>query len=247
MRNVDTTLKVLEEVAMRQPVGVSELARALGLPKTTVQRALTTLAAADWIAPSEQGRSAWVLTIRPLTVGGSAMHPQARLRSAAVPVMEELRRATDETVHLNLYYRTTTVLIERLDGLLPVKVFNAFGATLTLHPTAAGRMLLAYLSEAELDAYFAGPFPADYPCPPEHAASLRAAAVDNRRRGFSLTLGGVFTGVNAVAAPIFGRDERPIAAVSVSAPAERMSQAMCESRGPAVAEAARRISLGLRI
>ncbi|MEV1178630.1 helix-turn-helix domain-containing protein, partial [Nonomuraea sp. NPDC049784] len=43
MQNVLNALRVLEEVAIRQPAGVGELARVLGLPKSTVQRSLRTL------------------------------------------------------------------------------------------------------------------------------------------------------------------------------------------------------------
>jgi hypothetical protein len=43
MSSVHTTLRVLEEVAHRQPIAVSELSRAMDLPKTTVQRCLISL------------------------------------------------------------------------------------------------------------------------------------------------------------------------------------------------------------
>lgn len=246
MRNVELTLQILEEVALRQPVGVSELARTLELPKTTVQRALMTLAKSGWIVATEEARPSWAITLRALTVGAQAVSAQGRLRSVAIPVMEELRRATQETVHLNLYYRDKTVLIERLDGILPVRRFNPFGTTITLHPTAAGRILLSYLTDAELDIYFEGSFPSDHPCDAQHATWLREEGRRNRERGFSITLGGAFSEVHAVAAPIFHHGPRPIAAVSVSAPADRMPLALCEERGLLIAEAARRISLGLR-
>ena len=93
MRNVELTLQLLEEVALRQPVGVSELARVLQLPKTTVHRALKTLANSGWIAATEEARPSWAITLRVLTVGAHAVSAQARLRSVAIPVMEELRRA----------------------------------------------------------------------------------------------------------------------------------------------------------
>ncbi|MDX6434302.1 MAG: IclR family transcriptional regulator, acetate operon repressor, partial [Streptosporangiaceae bacterium] len=52
MQNVLNTLRVLEEVAARQPVGVAELARATDIPKSSVQRALRTLQTAGWIRPA---------------------------------------------------------------------------------------------------------------------------------------------------------------------------------------------------
>lgn len=49
MRSVRTTFRILEAVAEHQPIGLSELARRLGLPKSTVQRSLATLAELGWI------------------------------------------------------------------------------------------------------------------------------------------------------------------------------------------------------
>ena len=54
-----TALRVLEEVAARQPVGVSDLSRALDLPKTPVPRAVTTLAGAGWWRTTGPGPAAW--------------------------------------------------------------------------------------------------------------------------------------------------------------------------------------------
>lgn len=247
MRNVELSLKIVEEVALRQPIGVSELARVLDLPKTTTQRALLTLGKAGWLEIGEDGRALWSLSLRVLTLGGLAVNAVGRLRAVAIPVMEDLRRSTEETVHLNVYYKQKTVLLERLDGLRPVRVFNAFGASVTLHPTAAGRMLLACMPEADREAYFAGPFPDDRPLTSEGAEVLRRDLPEFLRQGFSLTLGGVSPDVHAVAAPIFGRGVLPVAAISVSAPSDRMPGDRCVALGPVVADAARRISLGLKL
>src|ERR1700731_2307057 len=90
----------MEEMAAHQPVGVSELARLLDLSKTTVHRSLMTLRDAGWIQPADHGRALWSLSVRALVVGGRAVDSHSGLRSIAVPVMEELRRATEETIHL---------------------------------------------------------------------------------------------------------------------------------------------------
>ena len=49
LRSGSRVLAVLEAVAFQQPVGLSELVRALGLEKSGVHRALTTLATEGWI------------------------------------------------------------------------------------------------------------------------------------------------------------------------------------------------------
>src|SRR5258707_2236 len=127
MKSVRVAIAVLETVAFHQPVGVSDVARRLGLSKTTAQRALTTLHAAGWIEPAEEVRTAWALAIRALVVGGLATDARRGLRSIAVPVMDDLRRTTEETIHLFVRNDDQVVLVERLDGIKPVKVFNPLG------------------------------------------------------------------------------------------------------------------------
>jgi DNA-binding IclR family transcriptional regulator len=67
-----------------------------------------------------------------------------------------------------------------------------------------------------------------------------------RRRGFALNLGSNQPDVHAVAAAIIDIDGQPVAAVTVSAPPERLPEKVCERIGPLVVDAARRISVGLR-
>ncbi len=57
MNSVLSTLRVFEEVAVRQPVGVSDLARATRIPKSSVQRALVTLQQAGCCGWSTRSRS----------------------------------------------------------------------------------------------------------------------------------------------------------------------------------------------
>lgn len=69
IQSVLNAFAVLETVAERQPVGLSETARLTGLPKTTVLRCLATLHETGWLLPSTDGRSEWSLTNRSLLIG----------------------------------------------------------------------------------------------------------------------------------------------------------------------------------
>ena len=247
MRSVRVALQVLEDVACHQPVGVSETARRLGLSKTTTQRALTTLYAADWIEPAEEARTAWVLAIRALIVGGHAVDARRSLRSIAVPVMEELRRSTEETIHLFLRSEDKVVLIERLDGIRPVRVFNPLGGYALLHRTSSGQAVMAHLPQAELDTYLARPMTTGRTRTPVDPKALRDELHLVRERGFGINLAQNQPDVSAVGAPIFDAEEHPIAAITISAPSERLPEATCHVLGPVVSDAARRITMGMRL
>jgi IclR family transcriptional regulator, acetate operon repressor len=142
VRNVLNTLRVLEEVAARQPIGVGELARVLDLPKSSVQRALVTLNTAGWIRQASGEVTRWVMTTKALAVGGRASGDLG-LRDAAVPIMEDLRRRTEETIHLTVPQERSVVLIERLETSKPVRISMSLGHALPLHASANGKAVLA--------------------------------------------------------------------------------------------------------
>lgn len=244
-RSVLVALQVMEEIATHQPIGVSDLARLLGLSKTTAHRALLTLAEAGWIEASGDRRALWSLSVRALTVGGRAVDSQRGLRGVAVPVMEDLRRTTQETIHLLVRERTHVVLIERLDGIKAVRVFNPVGGRASIFRTSAGKAILAALPPAELGPYVEI-LRGRAELGAQDADEFLAELDEVRRRGYALNLGSNQPDVHAVASAILDVDARPLAAVTVSAPPERLAEPVCVKIGPLVVDAARRISVGLR-
>ncbi|MFI4975252.1 MAG: IclR family transcriptional regulator [Caulobacterales bacterium] len=247
MSSVRVALRVLEDVAFHQPVGVSEVARRLGLSKTTTQRALAILHDADWIEPAEEARTAWALSIRALVVGGHAVDSRRGLRSIAVPVMEELRRRTEETVHLFVRSHDRVVLVERLDGIKPVRVFNPLGGYALLHRTSSGKAVMAHLKPDELAAYLARPMTTGSTHAPIDPDDLRRELDMVRAWGFAVNLAQNQPDVSAVGAPIFDEQDNAIGAITISAPPERLVEAACMDLGPVVSDAARRITLGMRL
>ena len=247
MRAVQIALRVLDTVSRRQPVGVSELARELQLSKTTVQRSLLSLSQAGWIEPAHEQKTAWTLSVRALVVGGRAIDSRRGLRSIAIPIMETLRRATEETIHLFVRDGDWVVLIERLDGIKPVRMFNPVGGFAWMHRTSSGKSILANLPQAECDQYLARPLTTGQP----RAALDVTAFLDElaliRERGFAINLSANQPDVSAVSAAIFDANRQPIGAISISGPSDRISESLCIERGPLVSDAARQATMGMRL
>ena len=245
MRPVRLALQIIEEIGSHQPIGTSELARRLDLSKTTVHRSLMSLREAGWIEQSDESRKSWMLSIRALVVGGRSVDSRGSLRRVSIPVMEDLRRSTGETIHLLVHYRSYVVLIERLDGIKPVRVFNPFGGRAALHRTSSGMAILAHLTRQEQNAYFSELRSAERKRSATGVTELRDELGPIVQRGFAVNLGQNLPNVNAVGAAIFDSRSVPIAAITVSAPSERMTSVKCVTYGPLVSDAARRISLGM--
>jgi IclR family acetate operon transcriptional repressor len=235
MQNVINALRVLEEVAVRQPVGVGELARGLGLPKSTVQRSLRTLHEAGWIRPAGGGVTRWQVTSKALQVGRRA---ELGLRDVALPVMEELRQRTGETIHLMVPEGDAVVLIERLETDKPLRIVLPLGIRLPLHASANGKAVLAHLDRPidELPAY-TGTTITD----PE---LLRAELAEVRARGYADNRGEWRSDIAAVASAVLGPDG-PVASLSISTPASRMPDDRRPEYGKLVTQAARTLTESL--
>lgn len=142
VRSLNRGLRVLELIGDMQPAGVSDIARALGEPKSSIQRVLQTLERAGWVARSNGLDPGWVLTQRVARLGGQ-VGGDLNLRNVALPVMERLRRQTNETIHLALAEPPSMLLIERLESTHPVRYVEALGGLAPMALTATGRASLS--------------------------------------------------------------------------------------------------------
>lgn len=239
MQSVRNALRVLEEVSMLQPVGVSELARRLGLPKSTVQRSLTTLHAAGWLAAHGRGTTGtWALGAKPALVGQRS--ESNRLRLAAEPIMQGLRVKTEETIHLMVPEGDQIVLIERMDGSLPVRTFQTLGARTPIVASGNGKAMLAYLPEARVDAILAKGLTRYTPNTITDLEELRAELVRIRQRGYATNRGEYDPDVSSVAAAIQSTGVL-LGSISISVPTHRLDDTAVAELGPVVARAAAEI------
>jgi IclR family acetate operon transcriptional repressor len=245
MRPVQIALQIVTILSRIQPAGVSEIAREIDLPKSTVQRALKTLAEAEWIEPAARDRAIWSLSVKAGLAVGGAHFATRKLRMTAFPVMEELRQRTRESVYLAIRDGHEIGLIERLDSLAPVLHAWPLWRGGPMHSTSLGRAILAGLPSDELEDYLVQPLRVVGSQKAVTVADLRAEVEETRRRGFATSLGDNLPDENAVGACIRDSHGRPFASISISGPASRMSRTECLSVGELVADAARRIGQGL--
>lgn len=242
--SVVTAFRVLEAVALMQPVGLSELAREVELPKSTTQRTLLTLGEIGWLRSSSDSPTRWSLTYRALRLS-RAVDARSGLREAALPVMNELQLATTETIHLTAPDEDELVLIERLDTPHRLRAFLPLGERIPLHAAATGLAFLAACDDARVEAYLARGLVAQTPETLTDPDEVRRVIEEVRERGWSINPGGLSTGITAVGAAIRDRSGEPLGAVSASGPSIRMVPERYDDLGAQVAEAAARIGAAL--
>ena len=136
MRNA---LRVFEEVAARQPAGLSELARRLDLPKATVQRALTTLEASGWLRHDISQPGLWVVTAR-FSVLADTSPAVIAARDASRPFLRDLRWDLDGSPGFFVLDGDRMVLLAGPEE-TTLRTLEAEAGPLPVHVSAAGRAI----------------------------------------------------------------------------------------------------------
>ncbi|MFJ4918928.1 IclR family transcriptional regulator [Streptomyces sp. NPDC088725] len=200
-----------------------DVVRRLGLPRTTVHELLTTLAARSYLAqvPEQPGR--YRLGVRSYQLG-SRYAERLDLAAEGQQVARDVAETCDETVHVAVLEGTDVIYIAKVDSTHAVRMVSAAGRRLPAHCTSVGKMLLASLTETELEARFEGhEFIAMTPNSVTDPAVLRAELAGIRERGIAVEHRESNPDVSCVAAPVHDSAGRVVAALSISVPMIRWS------------------------
>ena len=245
VQSVRRALRMLDELALSGDLGVTELASRLGVHKATASRLLATLADGGVVRrdpETERYRLGYGL----LHLAGSISSGLDLVREAR-PSLEQLAGATGEAVNLAVLDEDSVVHIDQIAGTSTVVSVSWIGRRLPLHCTANGKVLLAFLDEAERERLLKPQLEAHTPNTIIDLKRLRRELRSVVSRGWARATGELEEGLNAVAAPVRGADGRVVAAVSVSGPEFRMRPSHLNRMSRPTVKAAESISrrLGL--
>lgn len=221
-------LAVLEEIARRQPVGVSALARLLNDDKTAIQRALATLAEHGWIRPEPGRRQVkWELTAHIHAIARLG-HESSSVAKRIRPVLQRLRDEFNETMLLTVPSASELVLVDVVESNQMLKYVPPVGLIVPLE-SAAGQAMLARMSGKTLQAMLG-----DTPGP-----ELLGRLAATRRDGYAVHR---FEDHASVAAAVLEANGDPGAAIVLSGPLERIRPERYPLIGQRIAEAAAGLS-----
>lgn len=214
VKSVLAALDVLERFASDDELGVSDIARRLGVAKSTAHRLLTSLRSRG-LAERNPETGQYRLGVHLFELGQLAQD-RMRLRTCAMPLLEELRQASGFTVQLAIPTGADVPFIERLETLRGLKLMSGVGRRLPAHATASGKVIAAHDPELAQRRRVAG-FPALTGGTIRTAEDFDRALSLVRRRGVATNLGEAQIGCSAVAAPVLDGSGRAVAAVSLVA------------------------------
>jgi len=222
-------------------LGVSELARRLGLSKSIIMRLVSTLRDEGFLERSP-GSAKYRLGLAAFEVG-NLYYLSASLRRDAEPLLEDLAKHLGYSAYLCTLSGNRAIYISVIEGPGPIRVAPRIGSSAPAHTTAAGKALLASLEDEDLERYLAA---ADlYPETPFSITSkqrLRNELAQVRAQGFAVTRGEHLTGVGSIGAPIIDRRGAAIAAISIAFPLYLVPETQWPPIVAAVLEVAQQIS-----
>jgi IclR family acetate operon transcriptional repressor len=219
-QSVVFSLGVLEAVAARQPASLVDLTKALGSPKTTVLRALRALEVAGYVFQGT-ANPRWSLTLRSLRLAEAAAS-NLGLVDAALPVMQELSRLTEETVSLGVLEQGSIVVVAKVDGRKAVRAYSERGAVLPIHASSSGKALLAELDEDEVRRVLPEELPRFTDATITDLDELALELDRTRLRGYAINDGERQADVLSVGATIRDASGAGKAAISVALPRQQV-------------------------
>jgi len=232
VRAVERALDILLCFAgTENELGLSDIAKRLGLHKSTVHRLLASLESKGFIRrnpTSEKYRLGW--SVLELV---SNVYQSDDLSSIVLPEMTRLRDLLGETISLYIRSGNERIRTQAVESNQPVRRVANIGKRLPLFVGASGKILLAYAKEPLEDLVNDPSWPADL-SQDEFLEQLKSI----RHQGYAVSIEERELGAAAVAAPIFSRNGDIVAALSVSGPVDRFNEEAVERIATAVKQSA---------
>lgn len=224
IQSVDRALQILELLTESPSLGTSDIARKLGVHRSTASRLLTTLEARD-VVEQVSDRGAYRLGLGLLRMAYPVSTRFDLARDGQV-VCDALAEATQETSNVAILDGGYAVTITQSAGQRMVGVAGQYvGQRAPLHATSTGKLLLAYVSGRAWDQLSEGSLERFTPATRTNFDELAEELEEIRQRGWSSAVGEWEEGINALAIPVWDATGELVAAVSVTAPDFRMPEA----------------------
>lgn len=219
LQSVSIALSVLDALATTPELSLSELARRIGVAKSTAHRTCSVLTDVGMLSRTDSGR--YRLGLRLIELGhlASARSP---VGEHALPTLVELRNALGETVQIGVPSGGDVVYVERVEGQRALRYSSDNSRRAPVHRSSCGKVLAAFVPgvfEARLRAGLAPNTGYTIVVPDV----LRDELTRIRERGYARSIDETELGMSSLAVPVRSIENGPVvAAISMVGPTSRV-------------------------
>jgi DNA-binding IclR family transcriptional regulator len=237
-------LAVLELLmASRKGLAVSEIARSLGLARSTTFYIINTIEECGYIyRTSPRGR--YTFTAKLLELASRSLGCLG-VREPAAPFLRTLMQKTGLTVHLGVIAQNEVVLIDKVAPAAGQSLATWVGKRMPIHCTGLGKALMAYLAEEQIDYHIKQGLIRYNENTIVSASKLKDELLRIRSHGYAIDDEEETVGLRCIGAPVFDKTDQAVAAISIAGTIEQLSDEKLDRLVRAVKQAAAMVSAHL--
>ncbi len=220
LSSVGSALRLLKAFTAEEPeLGITEIARRLGVAKSTAHRLASTLVAEGFLEQSPvDGRYRLGLLLFSI---GTLVRRRMNVSEQAVPHLQALCEASGETVHLAVLHDTEVVFLRNIESKQAIRPRSYLGVRKPAYCTSEGRALLAFGPPQQVSAVMRGELAPRTPKTLTDKAAIAKLLQKIRGIGYAVDDEESEIGMRGVAAPIFDANGLAVASVGVVGPVQR--------------------------
>lgn len=244
MRSLHKVLDIIDTVAEVGNVGIRELSALTGFPPATTHRIVSTLLKRRYFQQDPVTKS-YSLSLRFLELG-QKVQQHFNLTSIARPHLERLMAEAKESANIAVQDGDEAVYLDQVRSNHMLQLFTKLGARVPLYATGVGKMFLSQWPQADVEAYLGRTKLVPHtPYTLVEKSEILDELKRIRAQGYSVDNEEMEEGVRCAATLVYDHRGLPIAAVSVSGAAMRLTKERIQHFGQMVIDCASRISKGL--
>ncbi|HZG73929.1 MAG TPA: IclR family transcriptional regulator [Chondromyces sp.] len=222
LSSVKNALRLLQSFTLEEPEKkVTDLARSLGLAKSTVSRLLSTLASEGFVTKDPETQK-YRLGLSILNLN-TVLTSHLEVTRESQKILKELVKEIDETVHISVVEEKHVVYLNRVECSHPVQILSHIGRRNPLHCTSSGKVLLAYQKEEFINQYLESGLVSYTDQTINDPVLLKESLESIREQGFGTSSEELRVGVTSIASPIYDYTGKVNYALSVIGPTHRMN------------------------
>ena len=214
-------LQIIELLAQEGELSVSEVARRLGLNRTSSHRYLATLKHEGYAKQNQDSK--YNLTYKVFELGSRTLDLYT-IREEAWPLMQKLALQYNETVNFACLDGTDVIHLDKAESAEILRIDSPLGSRAPAYCTALGKAILAFLPDDEIESYLENvSLDPSTPNTITDRKKLLLALAEVRKEGVAEDNEELAIGLRCVASPILNRHGYPKFAISISGISARMT------------------------
>lgn len=233
IQSLDRALSILETLAGDDGATLTELAERAGQATTTTYRVLSTFQGHGIVDFDKEGQI-WKVGPGAFRIGSVFLN-RTSILAATRPIMQRLMRETGETANLGVECDDKVMFISQMETPQTIRAFFPPGTLSAMHGSGIGKVLLAYSAPERAKAILQRQGMARFT---DHTITDVTKMMEQlqqiREQGFGVDDEEATLGMRCVAAPVINAYGEPVAGLSVSGPAFRMTRARLSEVGAQV-------------